>query len=75
LVGIINNKTIKKTPFVKSKFIGTTKNLIASNLYKSFRELDDQKVDVIIMREVDNSNLGFAIMNRLRKAASEIISV
>ncbi|EGG41764.1 Sua5/YciO/YrdC/YwlC family protein [Candidatus Nitrosarchaeum limnium SFB1] len=74
LIGIINNKNIKKIPFVKFKFIGTTKNLIASNLYKSFRELDDQKVDVIIMREVDTSNLGFAIMNRLRKAASEIIS-
>lgn len=75
LIGVINIKNIKKAPFVKSKFIGATNNLIASNLYKSFRELDDQKVDVIIMREIDTSNLGFAIMNRLRKAASEIISV
>ena len=75
LVGVINNKTIKKSPFVKLKFIGTTKKIIASNLYKAFRDLDEQKVDVIIMREVDNSNLGFAIMNRLKKAASEIITV
>lgn len=75
LVGIINNKSMKKTPFVKSKFIGATKKLIASNLYKTFRDLDEQKVDVIIMREIDNSDLGFAIMNRLRKAASEIITV
>ena len=74
LVGIINNKNIKNSNFIKSKFIGTTKNLIASNLYKSFREFDEQKVDVIIIREVDDSNLGFAIMNRLKKAASEIIN-
>ncbi|NJK78037.1 MAG: threonylcarbamoyl-AMP synthase [Nanoarchaeota archaeon] len=73
-IGVINNKNIKNSNHVKSKFIGTTKNLIAHNLYKSFREFDEQKVDVIIMREVDNSNLGFAIMNRLKKAASEIIS-
>ena len=75
LIGIINNKTIKKTPFIKSKFIGTTKKEIASNLYKTFRDFDEERVDVIIMREVDNSNLGFAIMNRLKKAASEIITV
>lgn len=75
LIGIINNKTIKKTPFIKSKFIGTTKKEIASNLYKTFRDFDEERVDVIIMREVDNSNLGFAIMNRLKKAASEIIMV
>jgi len=75
LVGLINNKTTKKNQFVKSKFIGKTKKLIASNLYKTFREFDDQKINVIIMREIDNSDLGFAIMNRLRKAASEIITV
>ncbi|MFB5628837.1 MAG: L-threonylcarbamoyladenylate synthase [Nitrosarchaeum sp.] len=74
-IGIINNKNVKINQYIKSKFIGSTKNRIASNLYKTFRELDEEKVDVIIMREVDNSNLGFAIMNRLRKAASEIITV
>ncbi len=74
-VGLINIKTIKKIPHIRSKFIGNTKKLIASNLYKAFRDLDEEKVDVIIMREVTSSNLGFAIMNRLRKAASEIIVV
>lgn len=75
IVGLVNIRAKKKNRFIRSKFIGTTKKIIASNLYKAFRDLDEEKVDVIIMREVTNSDLGFAIMNRLRKAASEIIVV
>ena len=75
IIGLINNKGRRKNLFIKSKFIGTTKKLIASNLYKTFREFDKEKVDIIIVQEIDNSNLGFAIMNRVRKAASEIITV
>ena len=75
IVGLINIKTKKKIPHIRSKFIGKTNKLIASNLYKAFRDLDEEKVDVIIMREVSSSSLGFAIMNRLRKAASEIIVI
>lgn len=75
LVGIVNEKSKRKNSLIKSKFIGSSKKLIASNLYKTFRDFDKEKVDVIIMRQVDDANLGFAIMNRLTKAASEIIKV
>lgn len=72
-IGLINYKSIQKNPLIISKFIGYEKDLIAKNIYKIFREFDKENADIIIVREINNSNLGFAIMNRLQKAASEII--
>lgn len=57
------------------KFVGNDFETIAKNLFKSFREFDKEKVDVIIAERIEDSGLGLAIMNRLRKAAYKIIKI
>ncbi|MCS7134657.1 MAG: L-threonylcarbamoyladenylate synthase [Candidatus Pacearchaeota archaeon] len=61
--------TLKKNCIVK--FFGKNKSLklVAKNLFKLLRELDEEKVDLIIAEGVEDTGLGLAIMNRLRKAA------
>jgi L-threonylcarbamoyladenylate synthase len=51
------------------KFVGADLDTIARNLFKTFREMDEDKVDIIIAESVEESGLGRAIMNRLKKAA------
>ncbi|MBD3249941.1 threonylcarbamoyl-AMP synthase [Candidatus Woesearchaeota archaeon] len=42
---------------------------MASRLFKDFRDCDNKKYDVILVRSVKEKNFGCAIMNRLRKAS------
>ena len=42
----------------------------APELFHILREFDSQGVDVIIAEAIEETGLGLAIMNRLRKAAS-----
>ena len=51
--------------------VGSRKNLkeIAQNLFKTLREFDKKKVDVILAEGFPEKEIGFAIMHRLRKAA------
>jgi L-threonylcarbamoyladenylate synthase len=63
----------------KRKKIGVLKakkdlQLMAQELFFMLREFDAKKVDVIIAEGVSENHIGHAIMNRLRKAASEIIN-
>lgn len=51
------------------KFVGRDLKTIAKNLFKTFRELDEEKVDVILAESVKTSGMGLAIMNRLKKAS------
>ena len=44
---------------------------VARELFRSFRELDSLSVDVILVEEVEERGLGAAVMDRLRRAASE----
>jgi L-threonylcarbamoyladenylate synthase len=50
-------------------YLGKTEEEIARNLFKALRELDRRGVDVIIAEGIEERGLGFAVMNRLRKAA------
>lgn len=45
--------------------------LMARYLYKILRELDQLRVDVILVEEVEEKGLGETVMDRLRKAAEE----
>ena len=47
----------------------------AASLYGKMREMDLQKVELIIAEEVQNSGLGLAVMNRLRRAAVRVLRV
>ena len=53
--------------------LGKTLRLAARNLYSVMRELDTQKLDVILVEELSEKGIGCAIMNRLRRAATRII--
>ena len=46
---------------------------IAHGLFHALRELDNQAAEIVIVEGISEENEGLAVMNRLRKAASEII--
>ena len=54
---------------------GRDKEEVASKLFWAFRAFDDAGMDVIIAEGVEESGIGLAIMNRMRKAAYDIIRV
>lgn len=74
-IGIItNNKNNHyKTGIIKFVYIKPT--TLAKNLFSIFRKFDAKKIDIIFVQGISNAGLGFAVMNRLRKAASKIIKI
>lgn len=48
---------------------------IAARLYSVLRRFDELGVDVIIAEGIEPAGLGLAIMNRLRRAAGEVVKV
>ena len=48
---------------------------VARGLFKALRELDELGVRVILVEGISEDNEGLAVMNRLRKAASQVINV
>ena len=55
--------------------LGENNEAIAKNLFRSFREFDKKNIDIILAEGIPEKNFGMAIMNRLRKAAKEIIKI
>lgn len=49
------------------------KEKLARTVFGKFREADINNVDMIIVKGVDESGMGLAVMNRLKKASSKII--
>lgn len=49
--------------------LGGTDEEVARNLFRALRELDKRGVDIIVAEGIEERGLGFAVMNRLRKAA------
>ncbi|CCE82684.1 Piso0_002422 [Millerozyma farinosa CBS 7064] len=56
------------------RLLGSTGSEISRNLFKYLREVDEMGVDFILVEGVDESNEGLAIMNRLSKAALEVVN-
>ena len=56
-------------------YMGSKNNLstMAKILFKSFRKMDENGVELIVVRGVKEKGLGLSIMNRLKKAASNNI--
>jgi L-threonylcarbamoyladenylate synthase len=52
-----------------TRFVGKNPNKIAANLFRSFREFDAKKIDIVLAQEISQRGLGLGIMNRLGKAA------
>jgi L-threonylcarbamoyladenylate synthase len=55
-------------------FLGCEKEEIGKHIFSGLRDLEAKSVDVIIVEGVDELDQGAAIMNRLGKAASKIVS-
>lgn len=53
--------------------LGTTAQAISHNLFRMLREMDDQGIELIVVEAIGPEDGGLAVMNRLEKAASEII--
>ncbi|HDS11280.1 MAG TPA: threonylcarbamoyl-AMP synthase, partial [Candidatus Wirthbacteria bacterium] len=53
--------------------LGQTATDYARLLFAKLRELDEQGMDVIIAIGIDPAGLGLAVMNRLRKAAGQVL--
>ena len=52
-----------------TKYVGTDHSKIAANLFKTFREFDSKKIDIVLAQGISKKGLGLGIMNRLDKAA------
>jgi len=46
---------------------------VAENLFKLFREFDEEKVDIIIADRITSTGVGLAVLNRLRRVAGSNI--
>jgi L-threonylcarbamoyladenylate synthase len=57
------------------QFLGNNLDTIARNLFANLRKADKDHIDVIVVQGIKYNNTGFAIMNRLKKAADQIIKV
>ncbi len=71
-VGVLATDETKKeyqTDVVKSAGSRFNLAMIAQNLFSLLREMDSEKVDVIIAEGVSSEGIGLAVMNRLRKAS------
>lgn len=77
-VGIISTSQTEKEYMGKNTIcVGDREKLsiISSNLFKTLREFDKNKVDIILSESFEDEGLGRAIMNRLSKASNTIINV
>ncbi|KAI9293462.1 translation factor [Neoconidiobolus thromboides FSU 785] len=81
-IAILTKENISNIELVKSKFsdlsifyeyIGLDVQDVAKNMFAKLREMDKLNMDYILMQGVLDKDLGTAVMNRLRKAASKII--
>jgi L-threonylcarbamoyladenylate synthase len=57
------------------RHIGSGHERIAANLFKTFREFDSKRIDIVLAQGISEKGLGQGIMNRLRKAAYKRIRV
>lgn len=55
------------------KNLGKTGIEISQNLFSFLREVDELNVDIILVEGIEETNEGLAVMNRLSKAAIEVI--
>ena len=69
-----SSKSLEVDP-KKIQYMGSTLETIARNLFANLRQADKDNIDVIIVQGVQYRKTGFAIMNRLKKAASTKISI
>jgi L-threonylcarbamoyladenylate synthase len=70
---IVIGKTRYEYECVRKTFMYDSKEEIAKNIFDWFRTVDRLGVKTILVEGVDETGLGLAIMDRLRKAANKIV--
>ncbi|CAN6674690.1 threonylcarbamoyl-AMP synthase [Trichomonascus vanleenenianus] len=60
---------------VVAKDLGKQGSDISRNLFGFLRDMDSEGVELIIVEGIDESDEGLAVMNRLRKASSSVLSL
>lgn len=74
LDSLLANKLESAGFTVIDRELGTTGSQISHNLFASFRDMDSQHSDLIVIEGIDEVGEGLAVMNRVRKAALTTIS-
>lgn len=76
-IGLLTSLTMAKDTFpeVHTLSMGATPALVSRNLFAGLRDMDIAGVEVILVEGIREEDEGLAVMNRLRKAASEEIAV
>jgi L-threonylcarbamoyladenylate synthase len=74
-VSIMTASKSLKVNSEKIQFMGRSLETIARNLFANLRQADKNNIDVIIVQGIQYNRIGFAIMNRLKKAAITNIRV
>lgn len=76
-IGLLTSLTLAEGTFpdVHTLSMGTTPALVSRNLFAGLRDMDIAGVEVILVEGIREEDEGLAVMNRLRKAASEEIAV
>jgi len=57
------------------RFVGADKERFAAVLFRTLREFDSKKADVILVQAIPKKGLGLGIMNRLEKAAAKKVRI
>ena len=70
LVSVLTDIEIKGAIIIEKK---ENINSYAERLYSFFRDCDKQNIEHIILHEVDLKNMGLALMNRMNKAANQVL--
>jgi L-threonylcarbamoyladenylate synthase len=74
-VSIMSASKSLKVNSEKIQYMGRSLETIARNLFGNLRQADKNNIDVIIVQGIQYNKIGFAIMNRLKKAAITNIRV
>jgi L-threonylcarbamoyladenylate synthase len=70
-VGVLSHSLSKEYP-IEIK-LGSTAAEVAKELFASLREMESLKVQTIIVQGISEDDEGMAVMNRIRKAASQCV--
>jgi L-threonylcarbamoyladenylate synthase len=73
VTGVISTNRRRRYPNALTVFAGSSPSSIARNLYRLLRELDHHGVHTILVEGIEAREVGLAVMNRLRKAASRVV--
>ncbi|MCI0486510.1 MAG: threonylcarbamoyl-AMP synthase [Blastocatellia bacterium] len=73
-VGLISHTVVDiENPDLEKIVLEETAAAYARSIYSRLRELDEKNLSVIVVEGIDERGEGAAVMDRLRRAASEII--